>query len=82
MRDDEGVSRPDPVIGHPTCDLDLQRRIRQTRRDMVASSVGRSSGKRSLLDRLLRRYPAPAPVHMDAEALRDHGDDVWKSLRF
>jgi hypothetical protein len=72
--------RPDPVIGHPTCDLDLQRRIRQTRRDMVARSVGRTSAKRSLLDRLLRRHPAP--VHMDADALRDHGDDVWKSLRF
>jgi hypothetical protein len=71
--------RPDPVIGHPTCDLDLQRRIRQTRRDMVAKSVGRR--KRSLLDRLLRRTPTEPPVHMDADALRDRGDDVWKSLR-
>jgi len=74
--------RPDPVIGHPTCDLDLQRRIRQTRRDMVASAVGRGKVKRSLLDRLLRRTPADPPVHMDADALRDRGDDVWKSLRF
>jgi hypothetical protein len=74
--------RPDPVIGHPTCDLDLQRRIRQTRRDVVARSVGRASPKRSLLDRLLRRHPAPPPVNMDADALRDRGDDVWKSLRF
>jgi hypothetical protein len=72
--------RPDPVIGHPTCDLDLQRRIRQTRRDMVAKAVGRR--KRSLLDRLLRRTPMEPPVHMDADALRDRGDDVWKSLRF
>jgi hypothetical protein len=74
--------RPDPVIGHPTCDLDLQRRIRQTRRDMVAKAVGRGKGKRSLLDRLLRRTSPDPPVHMDADALRDHGDDVWKSLRF
>ena len=81
MRDDESVSRPDPVIGHPTCDLDLQRRIRQTRRDVVARSAGRAQGKRSLLDRLLRRHPAPPPV-MDGEALRDKGDDVWKSLRY
>jgi hypothetical protein len=73
--------RPDPVIGHPTCDLDLQRRIRQTRRDVVARSVGRTA-KRSLLDRLLRRHPVPPPVLMDADALRDRGDDVWKSLRF
>jgi hypothetical protein len=72
--------RPDPVIGHPTCDLDLQRRIRQTRRDMVAKAVGRR--KRSLLDRLLRRTPTEPPVHMDGDALRDRGDDVWKSLRF
>jgi hypothetical protein len=49
---------------------------------MVARSAGRTYGKRSLLDRLLRRHPAPPPVHMDAEALRDKGDDVWKSLRF
>jgi hypothetical protein len=74
--------RPDPVIGHPTCDLDLQRRIRQTRRDMVARSIGHPHAKRSLLDRLLRRHPAPSPLHLDADALRDHGDDVWKSLRF
>jgi hypothetical protein len=74
--------RPDPVIGHPTCDLDLQRRIRQTRRDMVARSVGRVSPKRTLLDRLLRRHATPLPVNMDADALRDRGDDVWKSLRF
>lgn len=74
--------RPDPVIGHPTCDLDLQRRIRQTRRDVVARSVERATSKRSLLDRLLRRRPAQAPVHMDADDLRERGDDVWKSLRF
>jgi hypothetical protein len=73
--------RPDPVIGHPTCDLDLQRRIRETRREIVARSVGRAHRKRSLLDRLLRRPPEP-PVNMDAEALKDHGEDVWKGFRF
>ena len=41
-----------------------------------------AGGKRSLLDRLLRRTSTDPPVHMDADALRDHGDDVWKSLRF
>jgi hypothetical protein len=49
---------------------------------MVARSVGRHTVKRSLLDRLLGRHPATPPVNMDADALRDHGDDVWKSLRF
>jgi hypothetical protein len=74
--------RPDPVIGHPTCDLDLQRRIRQTRRDTVARAVGRTHAKRSLLDRVLRRHHLEPPVNLDADALRDRGDDVWKSLRF
>jgi hypothetical protein len=73
--------RPDPLIGHPTCDLDLQRRIRQTRRDIVARSVGRKR-RRSFLDRVLGREPGERPVDLDADALRDRGDDVWKSLRF
>ena len=75
--------RPDPLIGHPTCDMDLQRRIRETRRDAVSHAVGRRKGRRrSLLDRVLGREPGDRPVTMDADALRDHGDDVWKSLRF
>ena len=74
--------RPDPVIGHPTCDLDLQRRIRQTRKDMVSRAVGRNHAKRSLWDRLLRRHHPEPPVNLDADALHDRGDDVWKSLRF
>lgn len=73
--------RPDPLIGHPTCDLDLQRRIRQTRRDVVARSVGRTR-RRSLLDRVLGRERDRSAVDLDADALREHGDDVWKSLRF
>jgi hypothetical protein len=74
--------RPDPLIGHPTCDLDLQRRIRQTRKDEVARAVGRKKPKRSFLDRVLGREPGERPVHIDAEALREQGEDVWKSLRF
>ena len=70
------------MIGHPTCDLDLQRRIRQTRKDMVSRAVGRKGGKRSLLDRLLRRRRDEPPLNLDADALRDHSEDVWKSLRF
>jgi len=70
--------RPDPLIGHPTCDLDLQRRIRGARRDAVIRSLrGR---RRSVLDRLLRRRRAE--VDLDVGSLRDQGDDVWKSLRF
>ena len=74
--------RYDPLIGHPTCDLDLQRRIKQTRRDIVARSVGRKGRRRSFLDRVLGREPGERPGGLDADALRDRGDDVWKSLRF
>jgi hypothetical protein len=73
------------VIGHPTCDMELQRRIHESRREAVARAVGRRSrpaGKRSLLDRMLRRTSAPRHVELDSAALRDRGEDVWHSLRF
>ena len=50
----------------------------------MARSVGRRRGKRTLLDRVLGREPGERelPEVLDADALRDHGEDVWKSLRF
>ena len=72
-----------PVVGHPTCDLDLQRRIRAARKDSVARSVGRSTRKRSLFERVLRRDPRERAVTVDADALHAEGhEDVWRSLRF
>ena len=70
------------VIGHPTCDMELQRRIHASRRDAVANAVRRrrGSGKRTLLDRILRREGSDT-AHLDADALRDHAEDVWHSLR-
>jgi hypothetical protein len=44
---------------------------------MVAKAVGRRKAAIDL-DRLLRRQQIT--VHMDADALRDRGDDVWKSF--
>jgi hypothetical protein len=73
------------VIGHPTCDLHLQRRIRDARREAVARSVLRMSGRRTVLDRILRRGradPGERPLALDVGAFRDDGEDVWKSLRF
>ncbi len=73
------------VIGHPTCDMELQRRIHESRRDAVARAVRRRSlppGKRSFLDRVLGRHPGQDSVELDATALRDRGEDVWHSLRF
>jgi hypothetical protein len=72
-----------PVVGHPTCDLDLQRRIRAARKDSVARSVGRAHRKPSLFDRVLGRHPGERPVTVDADALHAEGhEDVWRSLRF
>jgi hypothetical protein len=70
------------VIGHPTCDMGLQRRIAETRRDVVARSVGRKPGRRSLMDRILRREARGGLVNLDADAFREPGEDVWHALRF
>jgi hypothetical protein len=43
-----------PVVTHPVCDLDLQQRIRDTRRDSVARSIGRK-GRGRFLDRVRGR---------------------------
>lgn len=71
-----------PVIGHPTCDLALQRRIREAQRERTIRAVVR--GRRTWLDRLLRRRArlGEPDVFLDAESLVDHGEDVWKALRF
>jgi hypothetical protein len=46
--------------------------------------MARARGRRTLLDRVLRREPGerPLPVELDPDAVVDRGDDVWKSLRF
>lgn len=70
-----------PVIGHPTCDLERQRRVLEARRDAAALQVARRAGRRTLLDRVLRR-PARAARDLDASALAMPAEDVWHSLRF
>ena len=64
-----------PVVTHPVCDLDLHRRIRDARRDVVARSV-RGKGRRR---RLLRRRHL---VDVDGEVFRPGGEDVGHSFRF
>jgi hypothetical protein len=74
-----------PVIAHPVCDLNLQRRIRDARIDALARSVDRrrKAGRRSPLDRLLRREPGERPeAVIDPAVLRDAGEDVAKAFRF
>jgi hypothetical protein len=72
----------DPQIGHPTCDLDRQRRIREARSDVIGRALTGRHGRRSLLDRLLRRPARHGPAELDPGSLVDRGDDVWHSLRF
>ncbi|HWC71466.1 MAG TPA: hypothetical protein VG993_09920 [Actinomycetota bacterium] len=50
----------------------------------MASSVAKAGGRRTLLDRVLRREPGerPLPIDVDPDSIVDRGDDVWKSLRF
>jgi hypothetical protein len=50
----------------------------------MGSAVARARGRRTLLDRVLRREPGERPlqVEVDPDSVVDRGDDVWKSLRF
>jgi hypothetical protein len=79
MRDD-GAVHLSPVIGHPTCDLERQRRVLEARRDAAALQVARRTGRRTILDRLLRR-PARPSRELDAAALTMPAEDIWHSLR-
>ena len=50
----------------------------------MATAMARARGRRTLLDRVLRREPGERPlsIELDPDAVVDRGDDVWKSLRF
>jgi hypothetical protein len=69
----------DPQVGHPTCDMSLQRRIMDARREAVAHELSVRRG-RGVLARLLHRHRHDR--ELDAHHLVEHGEDVWKSLRF
>lgn len=57
-----------PNITHIPCDLDQQRKRHEARRDSLARAVAWRMGKRSWLDRLLRR--GEPMTQMSAEDLR------------
>lgn len=59
-----------PVVSHVPCDLDLQRRIREARRESTLRAV------------LRRRRGRGGPAEPSAVDLRPAGEDVWHSLRF
>jgi hypothetical protein len=70
-----------PVVTHPVCDLDLQQRIRDTRRDSVARSIRRMRRKR-FLDRVRGRKSWERPMQVDSAVFKPTGEDVGQAFRF
>ncbi len=64
------------VMGHPICDMALQRRIADARRERLVRSMWRRRR------RPRGESPSEAGPVLDAEALVVHGEDVLKALRF
>jgi hypothetical protein len=68
-----------PNITHLPCDLNQQKKRDEARKDSLARAVMWRSGKRTLLDRLLRRT-APA-LDVTAESARHaDGEDVFHAF--
>lgn len=67
-----------PNVSHAACDLDQQRRLHQARRDSLTRAAAVRTGRRSVLDRVLRR----APRELTAEdGFRSETEDVFHGLR-
>jgi hypothetical protein len=70
-----------PNVTHGPCDLNQQRKRAEARRDSVARAVARRSGRRSVLDRLLRRAASAPDVVADDLRVAE-GEDVFHGFRF
>lgn len=69
-----------PQITHMPCDLNQQKKRAEARKDSIARAVARANGRRSLLDRLLRRKEKPPDL--TAEDLRHtETEDVGHAFR-
>jgi hypothetical protein len=60
----------------------MRERIRQARIDALSRAVRGAKRRGGLLDGLLRRRAAKRADAPDGAVLADHGEDVWKALRF
>ena len=69
-----------PNITHLPCDLDQQRKRADASKDSVARAILWQRGKRSWLDRLLRRGTPSVDVNAESMRLCD-GEDVFHSFR-
>lgn len=70
-----------PNITHMPCDLNQQRTRSEARRDSIARAAAWRSGKRPLLDRLLRRGGPVGDLTAD-DRLHGDAEDVFHSFRF
>jgi len=68
-----------PNITHLPCDLNQQKKRDEARKDSLARAVMLRSGKRTLVDRLLRRHPEAFDVTADASR-HVVGEDVFHSF--
>ena len=70
-----------PNITHVPCDLNQQQKRLDARKDSLARAVAWRNGKRSLLDRLLRR--GEPELELSAEDLRPcESEDAFHGLRY
>ena len=70
-----------PNITHVPCDLNQQQKRHDARKDSLARAVAWRNGKRSLLDRLLRR--GEPGLDLSAEDLRPCGtEDAFHGLQY
>ena len=70
-----------PNITHVPCDLNQQQKRLDARKDSLARAVAWRNGKRSLLDRLLRR--GEPGLELSAEDLRPcESEDAFHGLRY
>ena len=71
-----------PQITHMPCDLNQQQKRRDAQKARVALAIERRHGKRSLLERVLRRSPVTRDVTAEDLRLCETGEDVFHGLQF
>ncbi len=71
-----------PQITHMPCDLNQQQKRRDAQKARVALAVERRRGKRSLLERVLRRTSLTREVTAEDLRLCESGEDVFHGLQF
>ena len=71
-----------PIVSHVPCDLNQQRKRHEARMERVSRVLVRRNGRRSMLDRILRRTPHATELCADDLRDREPTEDVFHSFRF